>query len=86
MAFLKYCDLESCGRAMDERPFLEIHGSISEQIEGIEQLKFRYLTERGRPKLVFCNFSCLRDWIKQRQLEEPFVEQASKRGYPQVEY
>lgn len=86
MAFLKYCDLESCGRAMDDRPFLEIHGSVSEQLEHGSVLKFRYFTRRGHNKLVFCNLACFRDWVHQRQLEEEFVEQESKRSYPQVEY
>lgn len=57
----------------DETPFLQVHGSISEQIEdGNETIKFRYLTNYHQSKLAFCDDGCMVLWLRKQQSAKEF--------------
>lgn len=77
MAYRKQCDYEKC-RAMlgvKDVPFIQIHGSISEQREdGNGAVQYRYLTEHVNSKLAFCNDNCFKDWVVSRGTKRPFVQ------------
>lgn len=74
MAFRKQCDYSKCGAVLGgKEPFLQLHGSVSEQIEEGEKVSFRYLTPHARAKLAWCNKGCLGDWITERGDSENFV-------------
>lgn len=80
MAYIKTCD--NCGEQLGgRRPFLQIHGSISEQIEAPDtgEVMFRYLT-MGNTKLAFCDDNCEGQWKDKRRGIMAFTQRPT---YPQ---
>lgn len=75
MAFRKQCDNEECGKLLgnDGVPFLQLHGSMSEQVEENGNVEYRYLTPHAKAKLAYCDTTCLEAWVKQEQARTPFV-------------
>lgn len=73
MAIKKSCD--NCDKILnrDKKPFLQLHGSISEQIEDGISIMFRYLTAHYQHKLAFCDDSCLIEWINKQRALKAFV-------------
>ena len=63
-------------------PFLQIHGSISEQIEDPDtgEVMFRYLTHSHDSKLAFCDDNCEGQWKDKRRGVRYFIKRPS---YPQ---
>lgn len=78
MAIKKSCD--NCDRVLnrDGEPFLQFHGSISEQIEdGKGLMKYRYLTAHYQHKLAFCNLVCTGEWVDKQRAEKPYQQPES---------
>lgn len=76
MAFRKQCDLDDCGKILGNGPvpFLQFHGSMSEQIEREDgDVTYRYLTPHARAKLAFCDSLCLVAWIEDQQTRAEFT-------------
>lgn len=82
MAYTKTCD--ECGKILgnDGTPFIQIHGSISDQVEHEDgRVHFRYLTPHAYAKLAFCNEECEFKWRNHVREERKYIERQS---YPQV--
>lgn len=84
MAYLKQCDCCSAELDVKGQPYLQIHGSISEQVKTPRgEVEYRYLTDYGNTKLAFCGNTCLVEWLDFRRGSTPFVPRAPRPGYPQ---
>lgn len=81
MAYIKQCDRADCHRELgqDEFPFLQIHGSVSEQVDvrygGVE---YRYLTPHKDAKLAFCDADCFAGWVQEQKGFIPFVRRGGR--------
>lgn len=86
MAYRKQCD--ACLEELD-RPntaYLQIHGSISEQVTDDERaVEYRYLTPHANTKLALCSPDCFLAWVDERRKEIPFVPRPKYRTYPHRE-
>lgn len=74
MAYRKQCD--SCEELLGQEdvPFIQIHGSISEQVEDREgKVEYRYITPHPNTKLAFCDIVCLGTWIEKTKKGIDFV-------------
>lgn len=77
MAFRKQCDHRGCGKLLgnSDQPFLQFHGSMSEQIETADgTVEYRYLTPHARSKLAFCGAECLEGWIEEAKEQSQFMQ------------
>lgn len=74
MAYRKQCDYDGAELGMDDTAYLQIHGSISQQIESSDgtEISYRYLTPHQNTKLAFCNAACLTKWIAEQEQEIPY--------------
>ena len=81
MAYRKQCDNKECGKLFgDGTPFVQIHGSVSDQVETGDEVKFRYLTPHSNSKLAFCNEACENKW---RVAQRGNTEFTQRPFYPQ---
>lgn len=69
MAYRKFCDYDDVELGVDDTSFLNLWGSLSEQIEENDdgQTMYRYLTPARDTKLAFCDITCLVGWIEQQR-------------------
>lgn len=76
MAFRKQCDNEECGKLLgdDGVSFLQLHGSMSEQIEENGDVEYRYLTPHAKAKLAYCDTGCLTAWVNQERKRTPYTK------------
>lgn len=69
------CDFDGAELGMDNNSFINIWGSISDQIENVNgEVKFRYLTQRPQTKLAFCKGECLLGWMEIQRTDNPYAE------------
>lgn len=81
MAYTKTCD--NCGSELGTNgvPFVQTHGSVSEQKEYSDgRVSFRYLTEYPNSKIAFCDDTCEMAWRELRRSEQDFIVRPT---YPQ---
>lgn len=73
--FRKLCDYHRTEIGQDGAPYLQIHGSISEQIEHPdgETVEYRFLTPYQNTKLAFCDTDCLTAWIEEKSNDISFT-------------
>lgn len=76
MAYRKMCD--NCGAelGMDNNPFMNVWGSISDQVESLDgnEIKYRYLTPRPQTKLALCGTDCLTGWIGTQRANTEYAD------------
>lgn len=73
MAIKKSCDNCDIVLGRDGSPFLQLHGTLSQQIEdGKGILMYKYLTNYSQNKLAFCNTSCLTLWIENQRANKEY--------------
>jgi len=71
------CDFDGAELGMDNNPFMNIWGSVSDQIENLDgEVQFRYLTDRPQTKLAFCNGDCFVSWLEIQRADNPYVARA----------
>lgn len=81
MAYRKLCDECGAELGMDGTPFLQIFGSISEQIEYPDgKVLYKYLTAHARSKSAWCNNKCQCAWLDRQREAREFIERPL---YPQ---
>lgn len=69
------CDFDGSELGMDNNPFINIWGSVTDQIEDVDgEVQFRYLTPRPQTKLAFCNTDCFAGWMLLQRIDNPFVD------------
>ena len=76
MAYAKHCDRMECGKPLgnNDLPFLQIHGSISEQMEdAYRNIEYRYLTPHPNFKGAWCDATCLTEWVEEQKKQTPFT-------------
>ena len=81
MAFRKVCD--GCGADVgtDGKPFVQIHGTVSEQVESVGgEVMYKYLTPYANAKITFCSDQCEMDWRDGRRAVRNFIQRPL---YPQ---
>lgn len=79
MAFKKICDYDECGKTLGSQgSFLQLHGSVSEQLEEDGNVEYRYLTPHPNSKLAYCNTTCLVGWIEQEKARSSFTRRAPR--------
>lgn len=76
MAYRKQCDYDGSELGMDGNAYLQLHGSLSEQIESPDGkgIEWRFLTPYSNTKLAFCTSDCLNKWIEQQQQNTPYQQ------------
>jgi hypothetical protein len=82
MAIRKVCDQCETTLGLDSVPFLQIHGTITEQAEDNRtgEVRYRYLTLAYRQKIAFCDAVCLSEWIKERQRVVRYIQRPATRN------
>ena len=81
MAYVKKCDRMDCGKVLGEAdvPFLQIHGSVSEQAEDHRRnIEYRYLTPHAHFKGAWCDTACLAGWIDEQRKQTPFTKRTPR--------
>lgn len=77
MAYRKMCDFDGSELGMDDNSFINIWGSVTDQIESIDgEVQFRYLTPRPQTKLAFCSGDCFIGWVNLQRIDNPYVKRA----------
>lgn len=81
MAFIKTCDYSKCGKTLaGSAPFLQFHGSVSEQIEdGEGGVKYRFLTPHSEYKGAVCNDECLSGLLNEWRAKNEFIQRPMRR-------
>lgn len=74
--FRKLCDYHRIEIGQDGATYLQIHGSVSEQIESPdgETIEYRFLTPYQNSKLSFCDVGCFTAWVEEKSRQKPFVQ------------
>lgn len=78
MALIKICD--NCGKKLggNDQAFLQLQGSLSEQVERSNgTVSFRYLTKYEKSKMVFCDDKCENKWKEEQRKKTSFTERSS---------
>lgn len=79
MAYRKQCDHCRADLETTDAPYLQIHGSISEQTKDEQRnIEYRYLTPHPNTKLALCDDACVLGWLNDMRNTTPFVRRSRR--------